>query len=325
MSWFWSFQSFLDDVVTGIQDTVERVIYDPCGPIEGVKDIIEEKQREKEYKEIERKIETGEFFEKEEEVDRGLLGEFIDACNELKNSMEEIFTVGAYEMLIKGNSEWKTSSDIMDEANEIVNEAIESYQKAYKKTQKLISALESNITVTNIKKLEVAKNINTIISVEDKNWKIKRAYMATPEFSKLNTSMPLPLPIMYSSIPTVNISKSLGFIGVPATILLTGSSSSKRIKVANENLEDAKDFMVRTKAKIVKLQEIQVRVHEVELILKEENCVLDSILNGPLNADKINEYAEQLRILLAEQVIYEDGSINMNYKSAVSKLDSVIK
>ena len=189
MSWFWELQSLLDDFVTTAQDTVERIVYDPCSPIEGVKDIIEEKHREAEIKEIERKIETGEFFEKDEEVDKGLLGEFIDACTELKNSMEEIFTVGAYEMLIKGNSEWKTSSDIMDEANRIVDEAVENYEKVYNKTKKNLSCLNSNITVTNIKKLEVAKKINAIISVEEQKWKLKSAQPATPEFSKLNGNM----------------------------------------------------------------------------------------------------------------------------------------
>ena len=324
MSWFWELQSLLDDFVTTAQDTVERIVYDPCSPIEGVKDIIEEKHREAEIKEIERKIETGEFFEKDEEVDKGLLGEFIDACTELKNSMEEIFTVGAYEMLIKGNSEWKTSSDIMDEANRIVEEAVENYEKVYNKTKKNLSCLNSNITVTNIKKLEVAKKINAIISVEEQKWKLKSAQPATPEFSKLNGNMATTLPVIYSAIPTVNFSKSLGFIGIPMSIALSGGSSSQRIKIANENLEDAKDFMVKTKAKITKLQEIQVRIHEIELVLKEENCVLDALEKTPLNSDKVNFYAEQLKTLMLEAIVHEDGAININYMNAVKRLDQII-
>lgn len=324
MSWFWELQSLLDDFVTGVQDTVERIVYDPCNPIEGVKDIIEEKQREAEIEEIERKIETGEFFEEDEEIDRGLLGEFLDACTELKNSMEEIFTVGAYEMLIKGNSEWKPSNEIMDEANEIVNEAVENYEKVYNKTKKALSCLNSNITVTNIKKIEVAKKINAMISVEEQNWKLKSGLLVTPEFSKLNGSMPTTLPVIYSAIPAVNFSKSLGFIGIPMSIALSGGSSAKRIRIANENLEDAKDFMVKTKVKITKLQEIQVRIHEIEVILKEENCVLDALDKKPLNSDKVNLYAEQLKALMLEAIVHEDGAINMNYKNAVEKLDQII-
>ena len=69
---------------------------------------------------------------------------FQQDMRDIKNDFQEITTDGVKEIVIKGNDNYKTSSELRDEANSIIHNASQKLNDTLEKTKTMIVSLNNN-------------------------------------------------------------------------------------------------------------------------------------------------------------------------------------
>lgn len=318
---FYTIHGALSDLADGATDFFDRAIYDPIGT---VTDSIEEAKRKQELEEIEREVQRDKPKKSEDEA-KGVVAELLEICNETAGAFLELFTIGAYEILVKGNTEWQTSYDTMEEVDRIVCEARETYEKSYNKTKKKLTDLSANITASNEKKKRVADRLNKQLETEKIQFNsvpkmVSQPYLqSVPKVNYLNLA-----PLNYVGMSLINPVKSFGFVDISVAVTADVLNGIKRVKIANENLEDAKDFRIRVNKKVAEFEVIQNKILAAEFCLKEENAVLDALLSINITAKDCADIFDRFRLLLAESILDDKGALNQVYKDAIQDLKSIL-
>lgn len=236
------------------------------------------------------------------ENDDGPIGGILRITEEAKEEFSELLTVGFYEMVIKGNSNYKTSSEICSEANRIVYEQTELFKSKCGELNELISNLNKRIVFLYDEKIKLAQVLN-----------IETAKMETVESTIENN---LGLEPSYSSKMT-NINMLMDCIGLNEI-----ASMSNRISSAKEYLNDAKDYEICISQKIAEMNKITVSIKTVNKYLDEEESIL-SALSESVKMKRELEYekiAVQLHKMLSEYFLTENCEMNEKYKVAINRI-----
>ena len=229
-----------------------------------------------------------------------LVGEFLRTVDDTKDEFHELCTDGFVEMVIKGNSDYKTSFEIRDEADEKIGEARKRYQERCHDFNKYLDKMNNRINELYKKKVELAKQLNQTVS-------------SMPNMPKISGFMVSP---SYSYKPST-ISMLCEYSGMGRISDVRG-----RKKSANEYLEDAKDFEVEISGRIAEINRTEAFLDTIKMNLNEEEMLLVA-LKDSLNMRKHLAYdkiATQLHILISEYILDPSGKKNEKYIEAINQL-----
>lgn len=232
-----------------------------------------------------------------------LAGELLRTVDDAKDELYELCTDGFVEMVIKGNSDYKTSFEIKEEADERIGESRRQYQKKCCEFNKYLDKLNNRINDMYKKKVEIARRLNQTVS-------------NMPNMPKISGFVDSP---SYSYKPST-ISMLCEYSGIGSVSDIKGRKNS-----ANEYLEDAKDFEVEIFGKIAEISRIEAFLDTIELNLDEEELMLDA-LNDSLNTRRNMAYdkiATQLHILISEYILDPSGKKNEKYMEAINQLRKI--
>lgn len=232
-----------------------------------------------------------------------LLGEFYRTVDDAKDEFHELCTDGFVEMVIKGNSDYKTSFEIKEEADEKIGEVRRKYQERCYDFNKYLDKMNDRINGMYKKKIEIAKQLNQTVS-------------SMPNMPKISEFMDSP---SYSYKPST-ISMLCKYSGMGRISDIKGRKES-----ANEYLEDAKDFEVEVSGKIAEINRTEAFLDTIKMNLDEEEMILNA-LKDSLNMKRNMAYdktATQLHILISEYILDPSGKKNEKYIEAINQLKRI--
>lgn len=237
------------------------------------------------------------------ENDDGIVGGILRISEEAKEEFTELLTDGFYEMVIKGNSDYKTSSEICAEANGIIYEQAERFKKRCVELNEQIENLNIFILELFDKKEKIAQKLDVRINkAETINSSVKYNQWTEPSYVESKS----------------NINVLLRCIGFDETL----ASISDRKNSAKEYLNDAKDYEVCVSNKIAEMNRVSVQIRAIEQVLLEEQQILEALeesirMDRHLQYDKI---ADQLHKMISRYVLEEDCRMNKTYVDAMQEI-----
>lgn len=237
--------------------------------------------------------------------DGGLIGDCVKLADDTKEEFTELMTDGFAEMVIKGNTNYKTSFEIRNEADKIVALQAERYQNKCKELNSVLSNLNEHISDLYKKKIELAKRVN--VQVGNKQAISSRVcYQSWMEPTYVETKS--------------NMSMLCNMMG-----LTNITSIADRKNSAKEYLDDAKDYKVYVSKKIAEMNRIKANVNTIEQSLQEEDKMLEALeksmdMHRKLEYEKI---AKQLENLIVQYILNENGKKNETYLAALNQLESL--
>jgi hypothetical protein len=211
----------------------------------------------------------------------------------------------------------EAASDIVSEANGIISDNNEKYEKAYKKIQdKLLTLNHAREDVFYKKKL-IALCLNqkchNMIEIPET---IPSFQENVPSYQKAEDILPqiFDLPLYKSQT------------GKIVAAVINVMESKNRVSNAKDYREQAKDYEIEVNAEIAKLRRMDCSVTKIQNILREESEILKVIMNSfgcgrKLENEKI---AMRIRILLSEPILSENGKENVKYQKAVDELKAIV-
>jgi len=241
------------------------------------------------------------------ENDDGFLGDLYRLVDDTKEEFAELMTDGFVEMVIKGNSDYKTSFEIRDEADKIVAEQARRYKEKCKELNEVLNKLNEHITCLYEKKVKFAKCVNA---------QVERKQGISDTITYKNWLMPI-----YVSKQS-NMTRLSDMMG-----LRSFSSKMDRKNRANEYLEDVRDYEVYVSGKIGEINRIKAKASAIEQSLQEEDKMLEA-LEKSMNMQRKLEYdkiAKQLENLIVQYVLNDNGMKNETYLSALYQLEILCK
>lgn len=236
------------------------------------------------------------------ENDDGMMGDFLRICDDAKDEFSELFTVGFYEMVIKGNSDYKTSSELCGEANRMIYEQAERFKRKCMELNQSIIKLNDHITALYTKKIELAKKLSV---------QVKGMEVLDKEFC-------------YQSWTEPSYVESKSNLGIVLHCVGFGDMASipDRINSAKAYVEEAKDYGVMVSNKIAQMNRISVFIEGIEQLLTEEEEILGA-LELSINMKRKLQYekvASQLHQLIVEYVMEENCQRNETYVRAMDEM-----
>lgn len=185
------------------------------------------------------------------ENDDGVIGGILRISEEAKEEFTELLTDGFYEMVIKGNSDYKTSSEICAEANGIIYEQAERFKKRCAELNAQVKNLNTFIMELYNKKVKIAQELHVRVDkAETINSFVEYNQWMEPSYIESKS----------------NINVLLRCIGFNETV----ASISDRKNNAKEYLNDAKDYEVCVSNKIAEMNRVSAYVDGVGQVLLEE-------------------------------------------------------
>lgn len=227
-------------------------------------------------------------------------GELLKILDDGKEEMKEVCTEGFKEIVIKGNTDYKTSFEIKEEADERISKSKTKFDKKYNWFNKYLEELNNRITILYEKKVELAMTINKTVTYIPNMPQIL-LHNITPEYN-------------YRPSAVTIIKKVYGIDDI--------SDIRGRKQSAEEYLEDAKDYEVEIAKKIAEINRVKVVLDAININLSEEEILIQN-LNEALLKNRDLQYDEivgQLYILISEYVLDTNGEKNKIYMEAIEQL-----
>lgn len=226
-----------------------------------------------------------------------LAGELCRTIDDAKEELHELCTDGFVEMVIKGNSDYKTSFEIKEEADEKIGKVRRRYQEKCYEFNKYLNELNDRINNMYEKKVGLSKQLNQTIR----------------SMPKISMSIDSP----NYSYKSSTIRMLCEYSGMGRVSDIKGRKDS-----VNEYLEDAKDFEVEISGKIAEINSTKSFLETIKMNLDEEEMMLDA-LSDSLKWGRSMEYnkvAVQLHILISEYILDPSGRKNEKYIEAINQL-----
>lgn len=211
--------------------------------------------------------------------------------------LHETMVDGSVEILIKGNTDYKTSFEKREEADRMVSKEKARYKAVCDKVNEEIKNLNNHIAVNRARKEKILSSLAPY------------AYNGgSVGYVSGNT---------YS--PSMHID---GLMEAMFNTSFGKSSMQARKEAADNYLEDARDYQVQVSSKIAELHRAEAKIYTVEAILQEE----DELLNALENADSIKRSENSrklysyLKTLLEEYIVDQTGNPNGIYTQTLKEL-----
>lgn len=207
---------------------------------------------------------------------------------ESKQEFSELMTDGFTEMVIKGNSDYKTSFEKCEEAEEIISASKSKLEKKAKGVERRRVAL--------VRKLEDHTQLRGII-FKDFITDFKEKINESKEMMHLASENNL----KFNMANLNNDFSSISMVGAGSITYLTSVSSQiqkrQRVKAATQFLEDAKEYREQVNVNIEKLEALKIKFEYIEKVIDDESRVLRTITeNIETIKGKINYYNNKISL-----------------------------
>ena len=215
--------------------------------------------------------------------------------------LTELMTDGVKEMFIDGNTNYKTSYELKEEAQNRISKARSRLQSRYDEMEKKVKTFNEYAESVHTQKVALAERLG--MRAGDKctfSYRSNR-YISTPSY-------------FYS--PSVNPDIA-PFLGLNELTDIRGRKES-----AKDYLEDARDFEVEASGKIAEVNRAIALIEALREDLYEEEQIIRR-LNEAVAYNRTldrTEVGRQLQVLIAEYVLSEKGERNEVYRQGVEKL-----
>lgn len=217
---------------------------------------------------------------------------FVDLLQDINTLM----TDGFVEMVIKGNLDYQTPSQVKSITHNKLNESIEKYNKKCIETTNLLKSLNTHITNSYNKKYKLLKspklvNYNLISNKFEINNQTHNFYNLEDNYKLLTASIFRRFPLLDR-------------------------------QVANEYKARVENYVNLISQKIAELDQVITTIKMIEFHLEEEDVLLDS-LEKSLNKNRALKYkniAEQLEKMVCEYILDNNGEESKIYINALEKL-----
>ena len=230
---------------------------------------------------------------------------FQQDMRDIKNDFQEITTDGVKEIVIKGNDNYKTSSELRDEANSIIHNASQKLNDTLEKTKAMIVSLNNNNEKLQKKRICLLGSYkDPEISIND----LRESKFATP-----------------IKKPEYHWDPNDEYIFGGIRALPEPLARSERVMEAKKFHEQAQDYSVQVDAELARLHSIQTQVLVIENAIKEENQVLDILGSLCFQVPKNEKPDIILRIetILQENLFSDTNERSAAYQRALSDLKHI--
>lgn len=246
---------------------------------------------------------VGELFggSREPGILETLVTDLQEVMEEGAEEFKEIMTDGFYEMVIKGNKNYKTSFEIRDEADKKIAQAEAMYIKKCRELNEYLETFNDHVNKLNEKKLMLLSEmkykdlcIDPIVA--------KSVIVNSPEYKYEKTT----------------VEKMAEILGI-----WDAHSQKHRREAAGEYMEDACDYEVEMEMKSVQIEGTIVFLNEIEKKLDEEEKIIDSILRRKDTREVYEHSAEivrDLQIMVTQYITDDTQKLNQAYVDAVDRL-----
>lgn len=232
-----------------------------------------------------------------------LVHEFCQTIEDGKNELVEICTDGFVEMAIKGNSDYKTSYELKDEADEKISSAQSEFEERCDDFNDYLSKLNDTINELYEMKVALAQKINMHIS-DRTNFPSYIQNIHAPSYTYHKST----------------VSTICDCLGVGFGIDIKGRKNS-----AKEYLNTAKNYEISISKKIAEINRMEAFLDTMKINLAEEQSLI-SALNESIGKRRGMPYldiANKLQILIAEYILDADGKRNDKYAEALRQLKQI--
>lgn len=234
-----------------------------------------------------------------------LAGEVLRTIEDSADELHELCTDGFFEMVIKGNEDYKTSYEIKDEADSIIGQATNRYRDRCKLFNDYLNELNNLINSLEEKKIGVSKQLN-------------KAVNKLPTAKKINENVYTPT-FEYTPSTISKICDCMGYGKI--------SDIKRKKDSVNDYLDDAKDFEVYVSGKIADINRTEAFLESVKINLKEEDVLIDGLnLSLTKNNTELSRYqaiSNELNILIVEYILDSNGKRNEKYMAAFKELKKI--
>lgn len=244
---------------------------------------------------------AGMFLREKIKKSDSITGDILNLIDDSKNEFNELITDGFVEMVLKGNKDYKTSYEIRDDADQIIQNATNKYRNTCIEFNSYIESLNNKIKKINNQKFQLARMLGKRIKMMD-------------SFNSIN------LTVLKPSYEEFTIEKLL----ICSPFL---NEKEERKRRSSEYMENAKDFKINIELEIALIHNTRVFLEAIEQNLNEEKQLLDalnkSILNNQLSHNSYTPALRELHILISQFILDENGVRNTNYARAYNKLKQI--
>ena len=213
----------------------------------------------------------------------------------------ELMTDGVKEIVIEGNSNYKMSYELKEEAQNRISKARGRLQSRYDELEKRVKMFNEYAESVHTQKVALAERLGMRVGGKCTFSYRSNRYFSTPSY-------------FYS--PSVNPDIA-PFLGLNELTDIRGRKES-----AKDYLEDARDFEVEASGKIAEVNRAIALIEALKEELYEEEQIIRK-LNDAVTHNRIldrTEVGRQLQVLIAEYVLSEKGERNEVYRQGVEKL-----
>jgi hypothetical protein len=228
---------------------------------------------------------VGDFFK--EVADLGK--ELGDISKQGTDELREISTDGFKEMVIKGNNNYKTSYEKMDEARSILHGAKADIEYELEQTKLKSDEVQKRFEENQLLKQKLIESCDNQLTV------------LVSDFSTLKKKFRMQLSQIhdtragFTSLQSQFTSQFVASLGLSFSFI-TMIEQRNRVEKANQTLADAKSLAVKAEAEVERLKTYQLKFKSILDYLNNENRVLKSLNRS------LKQKMEQLRLLLSEGV-----------------------
>lgn len=245
-----------------------------------------------------------------------LAGQLFTIIDEGKAELTELCTEGFVEMVIKGNENYKTSFEIRDEIDAMIESQNNRYRNKCLEVNQLLKDLNEHITALYKRKEEIARHINVHIlgSGSFFSFAISACFSNSPTYMDPQNN--------YTILTDSIVPKSSGEEFIDTLI-----EQYNRKERVNKYKQDAEDYKVYISGKIAELNIIEANISAIEIHLKEEDTLLDGLERSiKMNRNlKYKEIAEQLEKMVSLYILDENGERNKLYVASLEKLKTLCR
>lgn len=230
-----------------------------------------------------------------------IIKDAIELVTVIAGESAEFLINGTKEILINGNSNYKTSYQMRSEADAIRQSILHEFNSKIKTVEEKFTLVTKQHKNLYDMKLEMLKELGVI------------SFDIIPQESD-----------------TINLNHSTPIIYFDETdfqfcsnILTNVLFMKQRRDLAKQYLEDAEDYEIKMKIKIVQLDNILLHIQHIKNMLDEENEILNNLWK--LNNKKFNkaELKKHIMCMTRNFILQCDGTFNKKYYDSISYIKNL--
>lgn len=229
-----------------------------------------------------------------------LILEPVEYVNDLKNDVQEIICDYPKEYM-RGNTDYKTSSDMRDEADKIISDVKSKYHREYKKLCEKVKYINNKLADLDSKKKQLILQ-NNQESIKSIRYRQNANYdnLESPRYVPV---VPLTSPFSENYCDLIEI--------------------EKRRDCARDYLESAKDFSTEVKVKIFQMENTKIKLEAIDEVLSDEDRLLNSLMHSlSVNRSKVDQRVFEILVqLVCSSAFDKNLDINDEYVSAINMID----